>query len=67
MCPMKGLHPNWKHWLGPYLLDMDRLSNLARADLKNALLGILSYRQQKAVDALAPTHLDGSQRFTGSH
>ena len=53
----EALKSKLEEWLGPYLLDMDRLSNLARADLKNALLGILSYRQQKAVDALAPTHL----------
>jgi ATP-dependent helicase HrpB len=53
----EGLASKLEHWLGPYLLDMDRLSNLARVDLKNALFGILSYQQQKSLDALAPTHL----------
>ncbi len=53
----EALESNLEAWLGPYLIHMDRLSDLARLDLKNALLGILSYRQQKAVDALAPTHM----------
>ena len=44
-------------WLAPYLIHMDRLSHLARVDLKNALFGMLSYQQQKFLDALAPTHL----------
>ena len=53
----EGLASNLNQWLGPYVLNMDRLSQLARVDLKNALFGMLSYPQQKALDSLAPTHL----------
>ena len=53
----RGLESTLDQWLTPYLLNMDRLSHLARVDLKNALFSILSYRQQKSLDALAPTHL----------
>jgi ATP-dependent helicase HrpB len=53
----EGLKPKLEQWLGPYLLNMDRLNDLARVDLKNALFGMLSYQQQKTLDELAPTHL----------
>lgn len=53
----QGLESKLDQWLGPYLVHMDRLSDLARVDLKNALFGMLSYKQQKALDELAPTHL----------
>jgi ATP-dependent helicase HrpB len=43
----EGLASNLEPWLATYLLNMDRLSDLARVDLKNALFGILSYQQQK--------------------
>jgi ATP-dependent helicase HrpB len=46
-----------EEWLAPHLIHMDRLSDLTRVDLKNALLGMLSYQQQKSLDALAPIHL----------
>ncbi|EFK08014.1 ATP-dependent helicase HrpB [delta proteobacterium NaphS2] len=52
----QGLESTLDQWLGSYLLNMDRLSHLARVDLKNALFGMLSYRRQKTLDALAPTH-----------
>ncbi len=53
----EGLASKLDHWLGPYLLGMDRLSDLVRVDLKNALFGMLSYQQQMALDELAPTHV----------
>ncbi len=53
----EGLASKLEHWLGPYLLTVDRLSDLARVDLRSALFGILSYPQQKVLDSLAPTHL----------
>ncbi len=53
----QGLESTLGQWLAPYLVNMDRLSDLARVDLKGILFSILSYRQQKALDALAPTHL----------
>ena len=53
----KGLESSLDQWLAPYLVNMDRLSDLARVDLKGVLFSILSYHQQKALDVLAPTHL----------
>jgi ATP-dependent RNA helicase HrpB len=53
----EGLESSLKQWLAPYLGDMDRLKDLAKVDLKGALFSILTYRQQKALDALAPTHM----------
>ena len=53
----EGLESNLAQWLAPYLVNMDRLSNLAQVDFKGALFSILSHQQQKALDVLAPTHL----------
>ena len=53
----EGLAANLERWLGPYVGNMDRLSDLTRADLKGALSSTLSYKQQKDLDILAPTHL----------
>ena len=53
----EGLESSLNQWLAPYLVNMNRLSDLARVDLKGALFSILSYRRQKTLDALAPTHM----------
>ncbi|MBW2709123.1 MAG: ATP-dependent helicase HrpB [Deltaproteobacteria bacterium] len=53
----QGLESNLEQWLAPYLANMDRLSDLARVDLKGVLFSILSYHRKKALDVLAPTHL----------
>lgn len=53
----KGLLLNLPQWLSPWLGNMNRLSDLVRLDLRGALLSLLSYKQQKALDTLAPTHL----------
>jgi len=53
----EGLESSIKQWLAPYLVNMDRLNDLAGVDLKGALFNILSYGQQKALDTLAPTHM----------
>ena len=52
----EGLESTLSQWLAPYLVNMDRLSNLNRLDLKGALLSMLTYEQQKTLDVLAPTH-----------
>lgn len=52
----EGLESTLNQWLTPYLINMDRLSNLNRLDLKGALLSMLTYEQRKALDVLAPTH-----------
>ena len=53
----QGLETTLGQWLAPYLVNMDRLRDLARVDLKGVFLGILPYHQQKSLDTLAPTHL----------
>jgi ATP-dependent helicase HrpB len=44
-------------WLGPYLQGMTSIKALARLDLPNALRDRLTYRQQRLLDTLAPTHM----------
>jgi len=44
-------------WLGPWLEGSTRREHLARVPLKDALRGRLSFAQQRALDAWAPTHL----------
>ncbi|MCP3878208.1 MAG: ATP-dependent helicase HrpB, partial [Sulfitobacter sp.] len=53
----EGLESNLALWLAPYLTGMTRLRDLARADLKTALYGMLSHTQHRLLDQLAPTHL----------
>ncbi|MFP4350771.1 MAG: ATP-dependent helicase C-terminal domain-containing protein, partial [Desulfococcaceae bacterium] len=44
-------------WLLPFLGGITRKAQLQRLDLKGGLTAMLSWDQQKALDALAPTHL----------
>ncbi len=44
-------------WLGPFLEGVTRRSQLARLDLTAALKAMLSWEQQRRLDALAPTHV----------
>lgn len=44
-------------WLGPHVIGVSRLSELARVDLSAALLDRLDREQRMALDRLAPTHL----------
>ena len=53
----KGLMDTLETWLGPYLDGVTRLKQVAGIDLKNALYGLLSWRRQRLLDELAPTHL----------
>ncbi len=51
-------------WLGPWLDGMTRKEHLARLPLMDALRSLLTWEQQRALDAVAPTHLQvpsGSQ------
>ncbi len=43
-------------WLAPFLDGRTRLSHLAALPLGDALRGLLSHQQQRALDDLAPTH-----------
>lgn len=52
-------------WLGPFLAGMTRLTQVQSVDLLTALNSLLDHGQQRALDALAPTHLQvpsGSRR-----
>jgi ATP-dependent helicase HrpB len=44
-------------WLGPALAGITRRSQLGRLDLAAALKAMLSWEQQRRLDALAPTHI----------
>lgn len=44
-------------WLLSYLSGISRRDQLSRLDLKRALFSLLSWKQQAALDRLAPTHI----------
>ncbi|MBI5581244.1 MAG: ATP-dependent helicase HrpB [Deltaproteobacteria bacterium] len=44
-------------WLGAHLSGITRLPDLKKVDLEAALAGMLNWRQRRALDELAPTHL----------
>jgi len=52
-----GLLKNLAQWLAPYLTGVSRLRDLARIELKKALVNMLSFQQRQLLDQLAPTHL----------
>ena len=45
-------------WLGPRLEGIRRRSDLARIDLAEAVLGLVGWEERKALDQLAPSHLE---------
>lgn len=45
-------------WLGPALGNARRLSDVEQMDLAEALRGLLDWKQRRALDELAPTHLE---------
>ncbi len=53
----KNLLYTLETWLLPYLPGISRRDQLSRLDLKNALLSLLPWNQQAALDRLAPTHV----------
>lgn len=44
-------------WLAPHLAGLSRWSDLGRADLGGALLGVVPPSQRRELDRLAPTHI----------
>jgi ATP-dependent helicase HrpB len=48
---------NLEVWLAPWLKGMTRLEHLKRLELRNIILGMLTWKQQQALDKLAPTHI----------
>lgn len=60
----EGLLERLTDWLLPFIGGISRRSHLQRLDLKAALTSMLSWEQQKMLDALAPAHIvvpSGSQ------
>jgi ATP-dependent helicase HrpB len=51
-----GLARRLDQWLKPYLAGIRRLRDVAKVDLRGALLGQLSHDQHRDLDRLAPTH-----------
>ena len=45
-------------WLGPRLPAVRRRADLARIDLTDALLELVGWEERRALDQLAPTHLE---------
>jgi ATP-dependent RNA helicase HrpB len=52
-----ALAENLEAWLAPYLSGMKRLSDLGATDFSNAIRNLLSWQQQRQLEALAPTHI----------
>lgn len=52
-----ALFANLDAWLAPYLAGMSRISHLEGLALDEALLAPLDYRQRRALDEFAPTHI----------
>ncbi|HSP01239.1 MAG TPA: ATP-dependent helicase HrpB, partial [Thioalkalivibrio sp.] len=53
----RWLTDNLETWLGPFLAGMNRWRDLEKLDLRLALASLLDYRQQQALEELAPTRL----------
>jgi ATP-dependent helicase HrpB len=53
----EALLASLEDWLAPYLAGMTRRTHLANLNLADALLACLDWKQHKALDELAPTHL----------
>ena len=46
-----------EEWLSAHLSGITRLADVKKVDLQAALAGMLDWRQRRALDELAPTHL----------
>ncbi len=53
----EGLLKSLEEWLAPWLKGMTRLDHLKKLDMKNIILGMMTWEQQKALEKLAPTHV----------
>jgi ATP-dependent helicase HrpB len=54
----EALAATLERWLAPWLEGITRRAELARVDLADALRALLSWDEQRQLDALAPTHLE---------
>ena len=64
-----GLLATLSEWLGPRLRAVRRRADLTRIDLAEALIGLLGWEERRALDRLAPTHLEvpSGSRITVSY
>jgi ATP-dependent helicase HrpB len=53
----RALLASLESWLAPWLEGITRREQLARLDLRAALLGLLDWNAQRRLDTVAPTHL----------
>ena len=53
----KGLEDSSDKWLLPLLMNIRSLSQAQKADLKNGLLGLLTYEQSRRLEQLAPERI----------
>ena len=53
----ESLRQTAAQWLLPALAGMRSLADASRLDVREALLGRLDYRQRRALDEIAPTHV----------
>jgi ATP-dependent helicase HrpB len=53
-----ALTSSLSEWLAAHLGNVRRLSEIARVDLVQALSDLLDWRQRRALDELAPTHIE---------
>jgi ATP-dependent helicase HrpB len=52
-----ALLDSMEHWLAPWLDGVTRRDQLARVDLRGALLALLDWEARQRLDRFAPTHL----------
>ena len=52
-----GLTARLEDWLAPFLAGVSRKSHLETVDLRQALDGMLDWKQRQRLDELAPTHV----------
>lgn len=48
---------NLEIWLAPWLKGITRIEHLKRLELRDIITGMLTWKQQQALDRLAPTHI----------
>ncbi len=53
----EALLESLESWLMPHLNGVSRISQISEADITRALTSILSWHQQRKLNALAPTHV----------
>ncbi|HEY4129647.1 MAG TPA: ATP-dependent helicase C-terminal domain-containing protein, partial [Gemmatimonadaceae bacterium] len=53
-----ALEARLEEWLAPMLSGVRRLSQIERVDMTSAIASLLDWKQRRALDELAPTHIE---------